>query len=66
MIHLIEQHGIEALIVYYLLISVLGTMPPVPDSGTYLQRWAYAAAQAFCGNVKNLAATFKDPATKGN
>ena len=57
MIHFIEHHGIECLVGYYFLISVLGTMPPLPDTASYWQKWGYAAAHAFCGNIKQLAAS---------
>lgn len=54
MIHLIESHGIEVLIAYYVLISTLGTLPPLPDNATYLQRWAFAAAHTICGNASKV------------
>jgi hypothetical protein len=66
MIHWINSHGVEALVTYYLVISLLGTMPPVPDNATYLQRWAYAAAHALCANFKNVAANFNVTTPKEN
>ena len=56
MIHFIETHGFETLISYYMLISILGTLPPLPDNATYFQKWAFAAAHAICGNAKNAMA----------
>lgn len=58
MIHWIETHGVEALITYYFLISVLGTMPPLPDDAGYFHKWAFGAAHAFCGNMKNMVEAF--------
>lgn len=55
MIHLIETHGIECLIAYYLIIAVLGTMPPLPDNAGYYRRWLFAMAHAFCGNIQTMA-----------
>lgn len=54
MIHWIETHGFEVLIAYYLAISVFGTMPPLPDSASYLAKWGFAAAHALCGNMKQM------------
>ena len=52
----VNIHGIEVLIGYYVLISILGTMPDLPTNATYFQKWAYGAAHAICGNMKNVAA----------
>lgn len=57
MFHFAETHGIEILITYYLLISVLGTMPPLPDNAGYYRKWLYAMAHTFCGNMRSVAAS---------
>lgn len=65
MLDWINSHGIEVLIVYYLL-SILGTMPPMPDNASYLAKWGFAAAHAFCGNMKQMiAATHIAPKEDG-
>lgn len=56
MIHFLESHGLEVLIGYYLLISILGTLPPLPADASYAQRWGFAIAHAICGNAKNVMA----------
>ena len=66
MLHWVETHGIECIIAYYILISVLGTMPPLPDNASYWKQWAYTAAHAFCGNMRNLADTLKIKTGNGN
>ena len=58
MIDWVNTHGIALLIGYYVIISILGTMPELPTTATYWQRWAYGAAHAICGNMKNMAAAF--------
>lgn len=58
MIHWIETHGVEVLVFYYVLISILGTMPPLPDSASYYQKWFFAAAHALCGNMKTMMSAF--------
>ena len=63
MIHWIDAHGLTVLAVYYLLISVLGTMPDLPADAAYLQRWGFAAAHAICGNMKNMLQAIQ-PASK--
>lgn len=50
----INSHGIAMLIGYYVVISILGTMPNPGPQASYWALWAYAAASAFCGNIKNL------------
>jgi len=67
MLEWINANGLVCLIGYYVFISVLGTMPDLPSSATYLERWAYAAAQAICGNMKTLVATMRPvpPSTEG-
>jgi hypothetical protein len=65
MIDWVNTHGIVLLIGYYFLISILGTMPELPSTATYYQKWAYAAAHAICGNMKSLAASLqKQPDVK--
>lgn len=59
MLHWVETHGIEVLISYYFFISILGTMPPLPDNATYMQKWGFAAAHALCGNMKQMMAAFE-------
>lgn len=54
MIHILESHGFEVLIGYYLLISVLGTLPPLPPTATYWEKWGFGIAQAICGNAQNV------------
>lgn len=56
MLHTLETHGIEVLITYYLVIAVLGTLPPLPPSATYMQRWLFAIAHAICGNARSVMA----------
>jgi hypothetical protein len=58
MIHLVETHGFEVLLGYYLIISVLGTLPPLPENASYWQKWAFGIAHAICGNAKNAMAAF--------
>lgn len=62
MIHWAETHGIELLLTYYFMISILGTMPPLPDNASYFEKWAFAAAHAFCGNMKSVMAILQPPA----
>lgn len=64
MIHYAETHGIEMLIGYYILISILGTMPPLPPTASYMQRWGFSIAHAICGNMKNMMAAMSIPAPK--
>ena len=64
MITIIENHGIETLICYYFVISILGTLPPLPESATYLQRWGYGIANAVCGNAKQVMNALNQPQTK--
>ncbi len=61
MVHYIETHGFEILISYYVLISILGTLPPLPDTATYWQRWGFAIAHAICGNAKSVMASLNQP-----
>ncbi len=64
MYNLIQHHGFDALFVYYLVISVLGTLPPLPDNATYWQKWGYGIAHAICGNAKNVMATIGQKTTE--
>lgn len=63
MLHLLETHGIEVLAGYYLLISILGTLPPLPDNATYWEKWLFGIANAICGNAKNVMASIGQQVT---
>lgn len=65
MIEWINSHGVEALLGYYIFISVLGTMPDLPTNASYMQRWAFGAAHAICGNVQKVFASLR-PNGNGN
>ncbi len=54
MLNYIQHHGVEVLIAYYIVISVLGTLPPLPENATYMQRWGFAIANAICGNAMSV------------
>ena len=59
MFHFVEHHGIEALVIYYVLSAILGTLPPLPASAGSWSRWAYGAAHALSGNLHSLAVAMK-------
>jgi hypothetical protein len=63
MLHYAETHGIEVLITYYILISVLGTLPPLPENATYLEKWGFAVANAICGNARSVMASLNQQTT---
>lgn len=63
MIYLIEHHGFEVLIGYYLLISILGTLPPLPDNASYWEKWLFGIANAICGNAKSVMAAMQQQTT---
>ncbi len=63
MIHFIETHGFEVLVSYFLLISILGTLPDLPPNATYFQKWGFAIAHAICGNAKNMMASINQKVT---
>ncbi len=67
MVHWIQTNGMEALLIYYVLISIIGSMPPVPPDAGYYAKWAYMAAHAIAGNMRALAHTINmpDPPEKG-
>ena len=50
----INSHGFLVLGIYYLVISVLGTMPQLPDNASYLEKWGFAIANAICGNAQKV------------
>lgn len=62
MFHWMETHGIELWFIYYFLISIIGTLPPLPANAGYMAQWGFAAAHAFCGNLKQMIAAVGAPA----
>ena len=63
MLHYVETHGFELLVGYYLLISILGTLPELPPNASYMQKWGFAMAHAICGNAKNAMAAINQKTT---
>lgn len=61
MIHFLETHGIEVMIAYYLYISAVSSMPPLPDSAGYYRRWAFQFMHMFAGNWEKVMAALKLP-----
>lgn len=54
MLNYIENHGIELIIAYYIYISIVGAMPPLPDSAGYYRRWMFQILHAIAGNWKTV------------
>lgn len=65
MIEWINSNGIAVLAIYYIVISVLGTMPELPSNASYLAKWGFASAHAICGNMQKMVASLK-PNGHGN
>ncbi len=61
MLHWFESHGIEMIVAYFVFISVVGSMPQVPDSASYWSKWAYGALHGMAGNWRNLMSVLKLP-----
>ncbi|MGH7184512.1 MAG: hypothetical protein ACREJN_21410 [Nitrospiraceae bacterium] len=53
----IETHGIETLIIYYVVSSLISTMPPVADNSSYWIRWFYGFMHALAADWKQVAAS---------
>ncbi len=58
MIHYIEHHGVECIAIYFVLMAIFSTMPDLPPTATYWQKWLYAIAKALCADMKQAAKQF--------
>lgn len=59
MIHFVNTHGIEVVIIYYVISAIFSTMPALPDSAGYFQKWAYMAIHVLSGNLSKIAQAYK-------
>ena len=46
-----------------MLISILGTLPPLPENATYWEKWMFGIANAICGNAKSVMAAMQQVTT---
>jgi hypothetical protein len=61
----VQHNGVEALIGYYLLICVVGSMPVIPANAGYWSRWAYGFLHMFSGNLRAFATMLQNGVGKG-
>lgn len=61
MLHWIESHGFETIISYMVFAALVGSMPPLPETAGYWERWGYAALHALSMNLRSALQSVKVP-----
>jgi len=55
MIHWINSHGVEVLIVGWLWAAAVGTMPKLPEGSSFWAQWGYGFLHVTAANLKQAA-----------